>query len=137
MIKRTQVVAALILNETKGTLLLCRRPEGKIRGGLWEFPGGKLEPGEDLETALFREIAEELGIEIEVKDLLSVVDHDYPEGRIRLYGFLARIRRGCPQALEGQSLAWVAPGEVGRLNLAPADRRLWEAIEEAGGINGF
>ena len=130
-----EVVAAIIKDPERG-LLLCRRPSGKIRGGLWEFPGGKVESGEDLKEALSREIREELGVEINVGRLLGVVDHHYPEGRIRLFGFLTEIRRGIPRSLEGQKLSWVEPEDISSLDLAPADRRLWQAIVESGGLYG-
>ncbi|NPB09791.1 MAG: (deoxy)nucleoside triphosphate pyrophosphohydrolase [Thermodesulfobacteria bacterium] len=120
------VVSAFIQRDSR--ILLARRPEGKLRGGLWEFPGGKLEEGESPEEALRREIKEELGVEAEVGRLLAEVEHRYPEVYIRLLCYETAIQ-GEPRPLEGQTLSWFLPHEIDDLPLAPADRKLWSVIK--------
>ena len=127
--KRFPVVAALITRG--GKVFLARRPEGKLRGGLWEFPGGKLEEGEEPREALARELEEELGIKAKVGELLAEVEHDYPDVSIRLLCYACEILEGEPQPLEGQGLGWFSPAEVDKLELAPADRLLWQRLRRA------
>ena len=121
------VVAAFIQNE-EGLILLARRPQGKKRGGLWEFPGGKVEEGETLEEALAREIEEELGVRPKVGKLLATVEHQYPEVAIRLFCFQAWLPQE-PRPLEGQELGWFKKEEVEALPLAPADQKLWALLK--------
>ncbi len=130
--KRLPVVAALIKKD--GKILLARRPATKARGGLWEFPGGKIEPEERPEEALCREIKEELGIEIEVGPILAEVEHDYPEIKIRLLGYEGKIIHGTPAPLEGQKISWFRPEEISGLELAPADRKLWQKLSKTTGL---
>ena len=127
--KRFPVVAGVIVKE--GRILLARRPEGKKRAGLWEFPGGKLEPQEGPEEALKRELREELGVEVSVLKRLAEVDFDYPEVPIRLMGYFCRLEEGEPRPLEGQGLGWFSPEEVEGLRLAPADILLWKEVKKA------
>ncbi len=130
--RRLSVVAALIQKE--GKILLTRRPEGKARGGLWEFPGGKIEPKERPEEALYREIREELGVEIEVGRILAEVEHDYPEIKIRLLCYEGEILRGTPVPLEGQKISWFRPNDIASLELAPADRKLWQKLSQTAAL---
>ena len=127
--KRFPVVAGVIVKE--GRILLARRPKGKKRAGLWEFPGGKLEPQEGPEEALKRELREELGVEVSVLKRLAEVDFDYPEVPIRLMGYFCRLEEGEPRPLEGQGLGWFSPEEVEGLKLAPADILLWKEVKKA------
>jgi mutator protein MutT len=100
-------VVAAVIRSDDGCILLARRNPGGPHGGLWEFPGGKVEAGECLPDALNREIREELGVEIEVGAGLAPVDHDYPHVSIRLWAFECRIVRGEPRPLDCWEVAWV------------------------------
>ncbi len=115
------VVCALICRED--LVLLARRAPGKRLGGLWEFPGGKIDPGESAVAALHRELQEELGCVVEILRTLPGVSHDYPWGRIVMTPFVCRLRPGSPdpQPLDHSELAWVSPQEMRGFDLAPAD----------------
>jgi 8-oxo-dGTP diphosphatase len=115
------VVAAVI--ERDGKVLIARRPEGAHLGGLWEFPGGKRQPGETQEEALGRELREELGLEVRVGPAIEAVEWGYPDRRVRLTFFRCEAEED-PRPLEGQATAWVAPGELGRYEFPPADAAL-------------
>jgi len=123
------VVAAVI--ERGGRILIARRPAGLHLGGLWEFPGGKQKPGESPTLALEREIREELGVAVTVGPLLESVDWTYPEKRVRLAFFRCTVAEE-PRALEGQELAWVRPGELGRYEFPPADAVLLDRLGRGG-----
>ncbi len=108
-----------------GRVLMAQRPEGKAQAGLWEFPGGKIEPGETPEEALARECREELALEIENPTVLRSVVHRYPEKTVRLLLVECSVRPGSvPVPQEGQSVAWVRPPDLDRLPVCPADREL-------------
>jgi mutator protein MutT len=108
-------------------VLITRRPAGKHLAGLWEFPGGKVSPGEDPVDALRREIAEELGVRAAVGEALETIDWRYPDKHVRLLFFRCAVE-GEPRALEGQELAWVAPAEFARYEFPAADARLIERL---------
>jgi len=114
------VVAGLILDEA-GRLLACKRPEGKHLGGKWEFPGGKLEPGEDPAAALIRELDEELGIVVVPAEPLTPVVWDYGRGPIRLHPLLCHIVSGIPHPHEHSEIRWCGVEELGSLDWAEAD----------------
>jgi 8-oxo-dGTP diphosphatase len=120
------LVAACVLLDGEGEILIAKRPEGRPLAGLWEFPGGKMEPGEAPEDALIRELAEELGIEIATADLtpLTFVSHAYPDFHLLMPLFLCRRWRGVMAAYEGQELAWVRPDALGPYAMPPADEPL-------------
>jgi 8-oxo-dGTP diphosphatase len=99
-------VAAGILLDGQGRYLLGQRPEGKPYAGYWEVPGGKIESGESVFTALKREMQEELGIEIESSEELTVLEHDYPHAYVRLHVGIIRQWSGTPRGCEGQALSW-------------------------------
>lgn len=122
----TVLVVAVALIDQDGRILLARRPEGKKMAGLWEFPGGKMEPGETPEAALARELQEELGIEIEPKDFAPFVfaSHAYEGFHLLMPVFLCRRWVGEPQGREGQKLAWVAPQDLAEYPMPAADRPL-------------
>lgn len=103
-----------------GRVLWARRADS----GLWELPGGKREPGESLPACLRREIAEELGVAVEVGELLGVEEERQPGRRLRLYCFRCRLVDGSPRAREHRELAWLSPRRALELSLGPADRRL-------------
>jgi 8-oxo-dGTP diphosphatase len=99
-------VAAGILVDAEGRYLLGQRPEGKPYAGYWEVPGGKIETGESVFTALKRELQEELGIDIESSEELVVLEHDYPHAYVRLHVSIIRKWTGIPKGCEGQALSW-------------------------------
>jgi 8-oxo-dGTP diphosphatase len=114
-------VVAGVIRDRRGRILLARRTEGRDLAGLWEFPGGKHEPGETVEEALKRELREELGIEIEVGAPLIRVPQAYPAKRLRLDVYDIRAWRGAVRGLEGQALAWVPPQKLAEYAMPPAD----------------
>ena len=119
----TEVVAALIWNNDK--FMICQRPAHKARGLLWEFVGGKVEPGETKEEALIRECREELALEIEGARIIGSVVHEYPEKTIRLTLLECRPKAGSvPQALEHQAIRWVTLDEMRTMPFCPADAEL-------------
>lgn len=99
-------VAVGILMRPNGDVLLAQRPEGKPYAGYWEFPGGKVEPGEPVFAALQREFLEELGIEIKAAEPWCGVEYIYPHAHVRLHFYISREWQGVPQSLEGQAFAW-------------------------------
>ena len=111
-------VAVGILMKASGDVLLGQRPAGKPYAGYWEFPGGKVDPGETVLDALKREFMEELGIEVLSADEWCGVEHVYEHAHVRLHFFISRDWRGEPQSLEGQAFAW--QGEVSVEPLLPA-----------------
>ena len=116
----TQVVAALI--RRGGKILICRRPADKARALMWEFAGGKVEPGESKQQALMRECREELGITVRVGEVYDRVRHVYPDITIELTLFNAEIAGGEAQPLEHSEIRWIAPEEIGAFDFCPADR---------------
>lgn len=121
-----EVVAALIRDN--GKFLICQRPADKARGLLWEFVGGKVEPGETLEAALCRECREELNIQIEVGGEFLKVTHKYPDVAVRLTVFEAEIIRGVPTLLEHAAIRWITPDEIKFFNFCPADDKILKKI---------
>jgi 8-oxo-dGTP diphosphatase len=121
-------VAVGILMKPNGDVLLAQRPPGKPYSGYWEFPGGKVEAGESISSALKREFLEELGIGIMSAEPWCGVEHVYPHAHVRLHFFISREWRGEPQSLEGQAFAW--QGRVKVEPLLPATIPLLEWIEK-------
>lgn len=124
----TEVVAALIWHENR--FLACQRPAYKARGLLWEFVGGKVEPGETHRDALIRECREELDIEIGVGDLFMEVVHEYPDLTVRLSLYHASILNGTPKLLEHNDLRWITVREIDSLEFCPADKDILIALKE-------
>ena len=122
----TEVVAALIWEQNR--FLICQRPAHKARGLLWEFVGGKVEPGETMEQALIRECREELGVTLSVDTAFMEVKHAYPDITIHLTVFDAVIAQGNPQKLEHNDIRWIHPGEASQFEFCPADRVILEKI---------
>lgn len=120
------MVAALIWQENK--FLICRRPEHKARGLLWEFVGGKVEPGETKEEALIRECREELAVELSVGELFMDVTHVYPDITVHLSLYHAAIAEGEPQMIEHCDLRWITSAEVDEFDFCPADVEILERI---------
>jgi 8-oxo-dGTP diphosphatase len=123
---RILLVAACALVDADGRVLLARRPPGKPLAGLWEFPGGKVEPGETPEAALIRELKEELDIEVVAKCLapLSFASHGYPEFHLLMPLFICRRWEGDISPLQGQQLAWVRAQKLAGYAMPPADEPL-------------
>jgi 8-oxo-dGTP diphosphatase len=130
---RVDVVAAVI--ERGGRILIARRPRGAHLGGLWEFPGGKLHPGERPAEALRREIAEELGVAAVVGEPIETIDWSYPDKCVRLRFFRCTVE-GEPRPLEGQEIAWVAPADLGRYEFPAADAALLGRLTGGGSAGG-
>lgn len=122
-----EVVAAVIA-DARGRILLARRTEGRDLAGLWEFPGGKREPGETPEAALVRELHEELGIVAEIGPPLITVPHRYPHKRLRLDLRRVNAWKGTPKGLDGQALAWVPPHKLASYAMPAADRPVVAAL---------
>jgi 8-oxo-dGTP diphosphatase len=120
------LVAACVLLDGDGRLLIAKRPAGRSLAGLWEFPGGKVEDGETPEGALVRELAEELGIDLAIADLapLTFASHSYPKFHLLMPLYLCRRWRGMATAQEGQELQWVWPEELAAYAMPPADEPL-------------
>ncbi len=123
------VVAAVIWQD--GEFLAVRRPEGKPLAGYWEFPGGKVEPGESLEAALARELEEELGIVPESFAFWREATHAYEHLAVRLHFFHVTAHTGRLHAREGHALAWFAPGKTGDTPFLPADREILNQIAKS------
>ena len=124
----TDVVAALIWDQ--GKFMICQRPAHKARGLLWEFVGGKVEPGETKEAALIRECREELDITVDVRDVFLEVIHAYPDISIRLTLFNCSIADGTPKLLEHHDLCWISPAQIPDFNFCPADEEILLRIRE-------
>ena len=124
----TEVVAALIWDGPR--FMICQRPAHKARGLLWEFVGGKTEPGETLEEALIRECREELDITVSVGDIFTQVVHEYPDILIRLTLFHCTIAQGTPSLLEHHDLKWILPEEIPSFDFCPADKDILALIRK-------
>ena len=124
----TDVVAALIWDGPR--FMICQRPAHKARGLLWEFVGGKTEPGETLEEALIRECREELDITVSVGGIFTQVVHEYPDILIRLTLFHCTIAQGTPSLLEHHDLKWILPQEIPDFDFCPADKDILALIRK-------
>ncbi len=123
---RLLLVAACALVDGEGRVLLCRRPEGKEMGGLWEFPGGKVQDGETPEAAAVRELREELGIDVQTSCLapFSFASSDSGDFHLLMPLFVCRKWVGIPRSLEGQEIVWAWPRDFQTFDMPPADRPL-------------
>lgn len=128
MPKAVEVVAALIWRGDR--FLACQRPAHKARGLLWEFVGGKVEPGETKEEALVRECQEELGVTVRVGEVFTELTHVYPDLTVRLTLFHAAIPEGEPQKLEHNDLRWITVGEMDDYPFCPADETILRKLRE-------
>ena len=123
-----EVVAALIWQGDR--FMICQRPAHKARGLLWEFVGGKVEPGETKEEALIRECREELAVTLSVHDVFMDVTHEYSDLTVHLTLFNATIAAGIPQKLEHNDIQWITPAEIPNFDFCPADEEILERIIE-------
>lgn len=124
----TEVVAALIWREER--FLACQRPAHKARGLLWEFVGGKVEPGETREQALVRECREELDVTVIPGEVFMEVLHEYPDLTVHLTLFHAALAEGEPKALEHNALRWITVQEIDQLAFCPADEVILERLKQ-------
>jgi len=126
--KTIDVTAGLVFRD--GKLLITQRKPDSHLGGLWEFPGGKIEPGESFEDALVRELDEELGIEVGVGALIEDITHDYPEKSVRLKFFKCRWLKNEPHPHDVHALAWIIRDQLRDYDFPAADARLLEMLHE-------
>ena len=126
------LVAAVVLVDPDGRVLLAQRPAGKAMGGLWEFPGGKVDPGETPEAALIRELAEELGIDVAASCLapFTFASHAYPDFHLLMPLYVCRKWTGIPTPREGQHLRWVRPARLADYPMPPADKPLLALLRD-------
>lgn len=122
----TEVVAALIWEGDR--FMICQRPAHKARGLLWEFVGGKVEPGESKAAALVRECREELDVEVSVGEEFMEVVHEYPDLTVHLTLFHAAIASGTPRLLEHNAIAWITAAEIPQYEFCPADEVILERL---------
>ena len=126
MILMTEVAAALIWDGDK--FMICQRPAHKARGLLWEFVGGKVEPGETREQALIRECREELAVTVSVGEVFMDVVHEYPDLLVHLTLFNAVIAEGAPQKLEHNDIRWITVDEIPSYDFCPADEEILKRL---------
>ena len=122
-----EVVAALIWDGDR--FLACQRPADKARALLWEFVGGKVEPGETKEQALIRECKEELDVTLKVEDVYMDVVHQYPDIQVHLTLFNARIAEGTPKKLEHNDIRWLLPSQIPQYDFCPADEEILKKLQ--------
>ena len=127
----TEVVAALIWQGER--FMICQRPAHKARGMLWEFVGGKVEPGESKEQALVRECREEWSVEVAVGDIFLEVTHTYPDITVHLTLFHASIVQGVPQKLEHNDIRYITVDEIPKYEFCPADEVILQKLRQEGG----
>ena len=125
----TEVAAALIWEGEK--FMICQRPAHKARGLLWEFVGGKVEPGETKRQALVRECREELAVTVSVGDVFMEVVHEYPDITVRLTLFNATIAEGTPKMLEHTDIKWITPSEIPNYAFCPADEEILKKLSSS------
>ena len=124
-------VAVGVLTNASGRVLIARRGADLHQGGLWEFPGGKVESGEDVRQALARELLEELGIRVEASEPLLTVEHDYGDRRVALDIHQVSHWQGEPRGQEGQPLAWVLPSGLDDYEFPEANLAIVERLQQA------
>ncbi|MEJ1960411.1 MAG: 8-oxo-dGTP diphosphatase MutT [Gammaproteobacteria bacterium] len=127
--KRAIRVVAAVLYDEQGRVLIADRPAGKHMAGRWEFPGGKVDEGETLSEALFRELHEELGVTVRTAHPFMNLAHDYPDRRVELHMWLVQGYTGEPRGLDGQRLKWVEPARLCDEDILEADRPFVEALQ--------
>lgn len=126
------VAVAIALIEGDGRWLVQQRPAGRHLAGTWEFPGGKIAPGETAREAVVREVQEELGLQVAIDAALGTVRHAYAERQVVLHPFICHVIDGTPAAVEGQALRWVTAEALMSLPIPAANRGLVEALQGSG-----
>jgi 8-oxo-dGTP diphosphatase len=129
--KRIHVAAGVIF-DAKGRVLLALRPKDKHKGGLWEFPGGKVETGESVRAALARELLEEINLVVEEASPLLIIDHDYGDKQVTLDVWTVSRFSGTPCGSEGQEIAWVAVADLDRYQFPEANAGIVRALQQQG-----
>ncbi|MBT9446366.1 MAG: (deoxy)nucleoside triphosphate pyrophosphohydrolase [Hyphomonadaceae bacterium] len=134
--RRLLLVAAAALVDGRGRVLIAQRPADKSLGGLWEFPGGKVEPGEGPEAALARELEEELDVRVEREAMapFAFASHGYPDFHLLMPLYLVRNWAGTPRAVEAQALAWAMPADLSDYSMPPADLPLVALLQRPGAL---
>ena len=117
-------VAAALIQDAEGRYLITQRRRGSHLEGLWEFPGGKRDAGEDMQACLARELTEELGARFVVGDKVDTIRWKYPDRTVTLHFYRCRLESGTIEPQESQAMAWVAPRDLARYDFPPADREL-------------
>jgi len=128
MAQRQTFEAAIAIIERDGCVLVAQRDHDTVLGGLWEFPGGKLLPGEDPRDAVRREVREEMDVEVEVLEELLALEHEYPYGRVRLRCFHCRLVAGEPRPIASLRVQWTPVAELAELDFPPANTELLQLI---------
>jgi mutator protein MutT len=121
------VAAALVFRD--GKLLITQRYSDAHLGGLWEFPGGKREPGESFEACLARELVEELGVQVEVGPLIETLEHAYPEKTVRLQFYICEVLQGEPRPIGCAAAQWISQAQLSEYRFPAADARLIEKLQ--------
>ena len=129
MPRQTHVAAGILL-DSAGRVLVTERTGDHSFAGLWEFPGGKIEDGEESVSALSRELGEELGIEIVDQSLFMQIEHEYPDRSVSIDFYLIRHWRNTPEGRDGQALMWILPEELAEDLLLPADAPVIKALRQ-------
>jgi A/G-specific adenine glycosylase len=129
------VVGAAVTLDRRGRILIAQRREKDMLGGLWEFPGGKREAGESMPDCIRREMQEEMGLDVEIGERLTVVHHAYSHFTIDLHAYFARIRSGRPRCRHCAGYAWVRPGEFDRYAFSRADLHIIAALRNRSSLD--
>jgi mutator protein MutT len=127
--KQIAVAVAVIVHPDTYALLICQRPDTAVLGGFWEFPGGKRDPGESLTDCAQREVREELGISVSVRQALTPIEHRYPHAHVKLFPFVCRYDGGEPQTLAVARFRWVRVEELDGFEFPPANQGLLAEIK--------
>lgn len=126
--KRIHIVAGIIFNQDKSKIFITKRPDNLHKGGFWEFPGGKVEAGESIEQAMFRELDEEIGIEVTQQSPFQHLEYDYPEKSLKFDFMLITAFHHQPYGREGQQGEWVAIAELNRYTFPEANVPVLERV---------
>jgi mutator protein MutT len=127
-------IGVAVIRNGQGKILIDRRLSSSLMGGLWEFPGGKIEAGETVPECIVREIKEELGIKIEINEHLLTINHDYSEFKVTLIVYLCHLLKGEPQPLECEEIRWVEISELSNFTFPKANQKIITALEVMEGV---